>query len=162
MRLELVLAGKGPPANGTGVGPLAGVQQLVTNHVLGTRELLAAHVARELVVRLGLVRLEVLRQLAQFDELFPAFAAGVDGGAAVGVTVAGGDREEGRGGGGEVGMLVGPVAVEPAFAREGEEATLKIKKFIYIFIKSWIIITTGLKLLSSVADPDPGSGAFLT
>ncbi len=132
MRLELVLAGKGPPANRTGVGPLAGVQQLVANHVLGPRELLAAHVARELVVRLGLVRLQVLRQLAQFDELFPAFAAGVGGGAAsVGVHVAGGGGEEGWGGGGEVGVLVGPVAVEPALASEGEEATLKNKNFIY-------------------------------
>ncbi len=102
MRLELVLAGKGPPANGTSVRPLAGMEQLVTNHVLGPRELLAAHVAGELVVRLGLVRLQVLRQLAQFYELFPAFAAGVDGGAAcVGVHVAGGGGAgEGRGGGG--------------------------------------------------------------
>ncbi len=99
MRLELVLPGKGPTANGTSVGPLAGVQQLVTNDVLGPRELLAAHVAGELVVRLGLVRLQVLRQLAQFDKLFPAFAAGVDGGgAAVGVHVAArGGGEEGRG-----------------------------------------------------------------
>ncbi len=29
-------------------------------------------------------------------------------------------------------------------------------------MKSWIIVKTSLKLLSSVADPDPGSGAFLT
>jgi hypothetical protein len=64
------------------------------------------------------VRLQVLRQLAQFDELFPAFAAGVGGGAGVGVHVAGGGGEEGWGGGGEVGVLVGPVAVEPAFASE--------------------------------------------
>ncbi len=104
MRLELVLAGKGPAANGTGIGPFAGMEQLVTNHVLGPRELLAAHVARELVVRLGLVRLQVLREFAQFDELFPAFAAGVGGGAAVGVHVAGGGGgEEGRGGGGRSG-----------------------------------------------------------
>ncbi len=133
MRLELVLPGKGPPANGTSVGPLARMEQLVTNDVLGPRELLAAHVAGELVVRLGLVRLQVLRQLAQFDELFPAFAAGVGGGAAgVGVHVAGGGGgEKGWGGGGKVGVLVGPVAVEPAFASEGEEATLKKKNFIF-------------------------------
>ncbi len=31
-------------------------------------------------------------------------------------------------------MLVGPVAMEPAFASEGEEATLKIKNFIYICV----------------------------
>ncbi len=56
---------------------------------------------------------------------------------------------------------MGPVAVEPALASEGEEATLK-NKIVYIFKKSGIIIKTGLKSLSSVADPDPGSGAFLT
>jgi len=145
VRLQLVLAGKGAAANETGVGPLAGVEQLVADDVLGPRELLAAHVAGELVVRLRAVRLQVLGQLTHLQELLPALAAREAGGAAVvgGAVIAGGVGGERGGGGVKVGMVVGTVAVEPALRGERQKTALKIT---HVFKGSYSITVNNIFL----------------